>query len=205
MSKSEIKSLKAINKKFMYEMAEEIDPNVDPIQNDPNGNHDGDKTPQGEIMIPKTRFDEINNKYKELADKVAEFEQAKAEEAKKKAEELGEFEKLYKSTAQDLEGYKAKTTQAEDRAKQLENVVNELVENKLRDIPEDYKELIPEGMSAEEKLAWISKAESKGLFKKSADVEIGKPMNNGAPQIDVNKLSAQDKILFAFNSLTKKK
>lgn len=199
------KSLKALNQKFMYEMAEDIDPNTDPNKNDPNANPDGDKTPQNDLMIPKSRFDEINNKYKELADKVTQFEQIKADDAKKKAEELGEFEKLYKSTSQDLEGYKTKTTQAEERAKELENVVNELVENKLKDIPEDFKDLIPEGMSAEQKLAWISKAESKGLFKKSADVEIGKPMNNGAPQIDVNKLSAQDKILFAFNSITKKK
>lgn len=190
-----------------FEMAGEITPDVT------TSNGDGviatevevkDNKAQ-DIMIPKTRFDEINKKYKEMSDKMAEFEKGKAEIEKKKAEELGEFEKLYKETSKEMDSYKSKTTQAEERTKQLETVVNELIENKLKDIPDDFKDLIPEGMSADEKLAWISKAESKGFFKKSTtNVEIGKPMNSMAPQVNVNTLSARDKLLFAFNSTKKK-
>lgn len=166
-----------------------------------------DKTLQEkDHMIPKTRFDEINAKYKELADKVAEYEKAKAEEERVKAEELGEFEKLYKTTQKDLDTIRENSSKAEERATQLESVINELVENKLNNVPEEYRDLIPEGISAEEKLKWISKAESKGLFKKSAgNVEIGKPMNGQAPTVDVNDMSAKEKLLFAFSSMKKKK
>jgi ribonucleoside-triphosphate reductase len=191
----------------MYEMAEEMSPSVDLKAAGDGTPTDGElnESKVQEIMIPKTRFDEINKKYKDLADKVAEFEKVKQETEKKKAEELGEFEKLYKETSKEIDGYKSKSTQAEERAKHLETVVNELIENKLKDVPDEFKELIPDGMSAEEKLAWINKAESKGLFKKATGtVEIGKPMNFGAPNIDVNALSAKEKLLFAFNSTKKK-
>ncbi|WP_353856775.1 hypothetical protein [Bacillus sp. Bos-x628] len=152
-------------------------------------------------MIPKTRFDEVNAKYKEMADKVAQFE---AEQAKLQAEaeakeleakkEQGKFEELYQATQKELENFKA----YEARAKELESVITGMVETKLNDVPKDMHDLIPNNLSVEQTLDWLNKAESKGLFgSKQEAKEIGKPSNksNEAPKVDKANLSPLDKIL----------
>ncbi|UTV34870.1 hypothetical protein [Bacillus altitudinis] len=157
---------------------------------------------QDNPMIPKTRFDEINTKYKEMAEKVAAFEkaqeQAKAEAEAKELEakkEQGKFEELYKSTQQELETYKTYQT----RASELESVITGMVETKLNDVPKEMHDLIPTNLSAEQTLDWLNKAESKGLFGSGKpDVkEVGKPSNksNEAPKVDKANLSPLDKIL----------
>ncbi|MDA2738384.1 hypothetical protein PDQ75_24835 [Bacillus cereus group sp. Bc015] len=161
-------------------------------------------TPVGEkgheTMIPKTRFDEINAKYKEMAKKVAEFEKAQAE-AKAEAErkeleakkEQGKFEELYTKTQKELEAMKTYQT----RATELESVIQSMVETKLQSVPKEMQDLVPSNLSAEATLDWLNKAESKGLFGKQEVKEIGKPSNksNESPKVDKANLSPLDKIL----------
>ena len=151
-------------------------------------------------MIPKTRFDEINAKYKEMADKVAEYERIQAEiqaEAERKEleakKEQGKFEELYMNTQKELETYKT----YESRAKELESVITNMVEAKLQAIPEDMHDLIPSNLTAEQTLNWITKAESKGIFGKPELKEIGRASNvtTDSPKVDKANLSALDKIL----------
>ncbi|MHC1728077.1 MAG: hypothetical protein AB9866_19085 [Syntrophobacteraceae bacterium] len=52
---------------------------------------------QEEHMIPKSRFDEVNNKAKEAEAKLAAIEAEKAEQEKKKLEEDNKFKELYES------------------------------------------------------------------------------------------------------------
>ena len=151
-------------------------------------------------MIPKSRFDEINSKYKEMAEKVAEFERIQAEaqaeaerrelEAKK---EQGKFEELYINTQKELEQMKA----YQNRATELETVISSMVESKLESIPQEMHDLIPTNLTAEQTLAWLNKAESKGLFGKPEVKEIGKPSNKStdSPKVDKANLSPLDKIL----------
>lgn len=156
--------------------------------------------PVKETMIPKTRFDEVNGKLKEMADKVAEFEkiqaQAKADAEAKELEakkEQGKFEELYLNSQKELETLKLSQT----RATELETVIAGMVETKLKAVPEEMHDLIPANLSAEATLDWLNKAESKGLFGKPEAKEIGKPSNksNESPKIDKANLSALDKIL----------
>jgi predicted nuclease with TOPRIM domain len=153
-------------------------------------------------MIPKTRFDEVNAKYKELAEKVAQFEEAEAKaKADAEAKELqakqeqGKFEELYQESQKELDSFKAYET----RAKELETVITGMVETKLNDVPKEMHDLIPTNLSAEQTLDWLNKAEAKGLFGtgKSDVKEIGKPSNksNEAPKVDKANLSPLDKIL----------
>jgi dsDNA-specific endonuclease/ATPase MutS2 len=153
-----------------------------------------------EAMIPKTRFDEINDKYKEMAEKVSAFEkaqeQAKAEAEAKELEakkEQGKFEELYQTTQKELENYK----QYETRSKELEGLITNMVEDKLKSVPEEMHDLVPSNLTAEQTLDWLSKAESKGIFGKQEAKEIGKPTNqsNEKPKVDAQKMSPLDKIL----------
>lgn len=153
-----------------------------------------------EAMIPKTRFDEINSKYKEMAEKVASFEKAQAElKAQQEAKELeakkeqGKFEELYQTTQKELETYK----QYETRTKELESTILGMVETKLSTVPKEMHDLVPTNLTAEGTLDWLNKAESKGLFGKPEAKDIGKPSNksNEAPKVDKANLSPLDKIL----------
>lgn len=157
-----------------------------------------------EKMIPKTRFDEINTKYKETESRLAELEAALLERQKadeeaelKSKEEQGKFEELYRTTENELNGYKDKATSFETRASELETIINQMVETEVAAIGEDFADLIPPGLSPEAKLAWINKAKEKGLFVKQAP-DIGDPRGGGGdpkpPKADVSKMNPLDKI-----------
>jgi seryl-tRNA synthetase len=158
-------------------------------------------------MIPKNRFDEINNKYKDLLTQIQDFQRLESERqkeaevnARKKAEEQGEFQRLYEETNKKLEDAK----KYEDRSSQLEKVINSMVETRLTSIPKEFHDLIPDNLSAEKTLEWITKAETKGLFtvKGPKSDEIGKPFNhsNEGPKVDTKTMSALDKILSGLGS-----
>lgn len=177
----------------------EGEPQGEPQQTEPKqGEPQGE--PKKDIMIPKTRFDEINSKYQEMAEKVAEFERKQAEaqaelerkelEAKK---EQGKFEELYINTQKELEGYK----KYETRTQELEALIKGMVDSKLEAIPKEMQDLVPTNLTVEQTLDWLNKAESKGLFGKKEPLEIGKPSNANptAPKVDKANLSALDKII----------
>lgn len=132
-----------------------------------------DEKPESRIMIPKERFDEVNQKYKELAVQVEEMQKAKeAMEA--------QLQQMKQASEQTSSSIKETTEKLEGQVKQYENLMNQMLETKLQSIPEEMQELIPEGLNTEQKLAWINKAESKGLFKPKEKVVIGQPLNHSA-------------------------
>ena len=145
---------------------------------------------QSEVMIPKHRFDEVNNKYKEVKAQLDAILAQQAEAERKAQEEQGKFKELYEQTTNELTSFKSKFEQIEARAKQLESVIQSLLETKLSAIDEQYHDLIPDNLSPEEKLAWINKAEQKGLFAKKEKTPIGEGTNPSQAQtIDLNSLS----------------
>jgi DNA repair exonuclease SbcCD ATPase subunit len=145
---------------------------------------------QSEVMIPKHRFDEVNNKYKEVKAQLDALLAQQAEAERKAQEEQGKFKELYEQTTNELTSFKSQYEQIEARAKQLESVIQSLLETKLSAIDEQYHDLIPDNLTPEEKLAWIDKAEQKGLFKKKGQTPIGEGTNPSQAQaIDLNSLS----------------
>ena len=161
------------------------------------------ETKQDENMIPKSRFDEINSKYKEMMEKfeAMESEKSKAEQErlakeKEEAEKRGEFEKLYREKEAEVEGLLT----FKERAEALESVINEMVDTKLATIPEDYHDLIPANLTAEQKLSWINKAESKGMFKVAGEeTTIGESTNRkNDTKRDVSKMSAMEKLFMGY-------
>lgn len=75
-----------------------------------------------------------------------------------------------------LDDQKEEAKQHKSRSEELEKVISGVVENKVSDIPEGYKELMPEGDPVKQ-LEWLNKAEEKGVFKKekeNPEVEVGK-------------------------------
>ncbi|MDT0149988.1 hypothetical protein Q9R38_25955 [Priestia aryabhattai] len=160
-------------------------------------------TKSDENMIPKSRFDEINSKYKEMQSKFDEMakasqqaeEQRQAKE-KEEAEKRGEFEKLYREKASEVDNL----ITFKERTESLEGVINGLVETELQAIPEEFHDLIPENLNSEQKLSWINKAKSKGMFKvaEQEDVSIGKRTNPKETKRDTKAMSAMEKLMMAY-------
>lgn len=152
-----------------------------------------------EVMIPKSRFDEVNNKYKEVQAKLDALLNEKAEAERKAAEQKGEFEKLYKETSKELEETQAKYKSADKRAKELEAIITEMLNARLENLPEELRDIIPEGLTPEQKLAWIDKAERKGLFGNKAEEPVGGATNPPQQQsINLDDASPFQKLLMGY-------
>ena len=108
----------------------------------------------GPDPVPYARFKEVNDKLNAL---VAKSEQADAEAEKARIAKL--------ESDGELQGLIDELKPKAERAKTLEGVVKVLLKAKLAAVPEDMQDMIPEG-APESQLAWLGKAEAKGLFAK---------------------------------------
>jgi DNA repair exonuclease SbcCD ATPase subunit len=148
------------------------------------------QTEQSQHMIPKSRFDEVNQKFKDVQTQLNELLSAKQEAEKKAQEEQGKFQELYENTSKEYSDFKSKFESVDTRAKELEGVITGLLETKLEAIPQDYHDLIPGNLTPEQKLDWINKAETKGLFGKREQKPVGETTNpSHAQAFDLNSLS----------------
>lgn len=143
-----------------------------------------------EIMIPKTRFDEVNTRFKDVQKQLDELLKEKQEREKAEAEKRGEYERLYQETTKQADDFKTKAETTEHRVQQLEGVITQLLDAKLESVPEDFRDLIPSNFTVEQKLEWIANAEKKGLFAKKQQQQIGGDTNASDKQsVDLNNLS----------------
>lgn len=127
-------------------------------------------------------------------------EQLKAE-LKEANEKAGQVETL----AATVETMKVEAEKQKAELKEYEELITNLIETKLKEVPEDFKELIPDNLTLKQKLNWLEKAEAKGLFikeeKKKPNVEIGKPMNVDVPSVDTSKLAPSQLLKLAYNTV----
>ena len=162
-----------------------------------------DETTKPQNQEPKEpKVEEPKKEEKEAgAEEVkVDVEQLKAEllEAQGKAKEV-------ETLTATVETMKVEAEKTKAELKEYEDLVTNLIDTKLKDVPEDFKELIPDNLSLKQKLNWLEKAEAKGLFnkeeKKKPNVEIGKPMNVDAPSVDTSKLTGSQLLRMAYNSV----
>lgn len=151
-----------------------------------------DKDPKKEIMIPKSRFDEVNEKAKAIEAEIAEIkaqteagsnegvnvsddDQSEAdEEFSAKQAELNEMNQQIEAEQSELENLQA-------REAELMTAIDSIVASRMDTIPEDFRELVPDTDSLSQ-IAWIQKAEAKGLFEPIPDrskESLGRKTNAG--------------------------
>lgn len=197
MEKEGIKDTQVQQSEQIEDKKQGISQPSDGKKNTDNKKADKDK----EIMIPKSRFDEVNNAYKELKAKLAELEEAHKKKEQEEAEKRGEFESLYNQTKADLEKVTQNYKTTQKRVEVLEGVINELLEAKLENIDEKYHDLIPENLTPEQKLAWVVKAEKKGLFgNTNAETPLGEPTNPKAKEeVNVDKMNPLQLLLAGYS------
>jgi hypothetical protein len=167
-------------------------------ENNTAGQHEKDASQnnqQNENFIPKTRFDEVNNKFKELQEKLDAMDKQKEQEELESKKKKGEFEELYNNTQSELENTKTQFKETSQRVEQLEGIIQTLVDAELEAVPEEMRDLVPENFTAEQKLSWITTAKKKGLFgateNSKENEELGGATNQQQQQqnTDVSKMS----------------
>jgi hypothetical protein len=119
---------------------------------EPNNTETPQDAGQEPSPVPYSRFKEVNDELKKM--KSATTKAAQEAEAKR-LHDLADQQK-YQELVAELQ------PQAE-RAGRLEGVIKALLDAKLAAIPEDKRDLLPDG-APEDQLAWLAKAEAKGLF-----------------------------------------
>lgn len=159
-----------------------------------------------EVKAEEKVEEKVENKEPE---KKAEPEKAEVdvESLKKELAEANEKAKEVEVLNTTIEAMKKDSESKDAVIKEYEDLVGKLIETKMEQIPAEFKDLIPDNLDLKQKLNWLEKAESKGLFnkedKKKPNVEIGKPMNVEAPQVDTTKLSGTQLLKMAYNTLKK--
>lgn len=159
--------------------------------------------PSKEQMIPKHRFDEVYGQMKSLQEELTEIKKSQETQKTKELEDTQQFKTLYEKQKAEYEALHSQSTAYQTSVSQYETVINGLVESKLASVPAELHDLIPANLTVTEKLDWITKAESKGLFgaKQTVNVPIGQPM--GVPTLaeaDITKLSPQELLLRAYST-----
>ena len=96
-------------------------------------------TGAGEHMIPKSRFDEVNNKLRAMEEQAAKLQKDREEAERKAAEEQGEYRKLYEQATQKL-GELTPKSKALDA---LSEMVNAQLKAEVDKWPEEVKALLP--------------------------------------------------------------
>lgn len=155
------------------------------MTDEPNTNEQVQQTsPAGaqnsEHMIPKSRFDEVNNKYKEAMSKLEERERVDREAAEKRLEESQRYKELSDQRAQQIVELQSKA----DKADQQESALQAVLDARVQEIPEDMRDVVPEG-DVIFKLNWITRNMSKILKPVAPDIGAG---TIGSNNIQTNRI-----------------
>jgi ribonucleoside-triphosphate reductase len=131
-----------------------------------------------EHMIPKSRFDEVNNAKKDLEARLAAIEKAQKDSEEQRLIEANKYKELYEQAKAEAEGLKPKASIAEESEKVLQSVL----ESQINEIPEHFRTLVPEGLTTNQKLTWISLNKNVLMKEKGIDIGAGK-QGGGSPDI----------------------
>jgi seryl-tRNA synthetase len=127
------------------------------------------KKAENELMIPKDRFDEINEKYKALSKEIEAKEKALRKAQEERLKEQEDYKRLYEETASRL-------SELEPKAEQLDAVLETmeaLLEAEVQELPEDLRDIIPDELSVKAKLDWLRKHKAKLVKPVGPDIGAG--------------------------------
>ena len=170
-----------------------------------------EKTEKPKDDVKKDEVKDVETSKTEKTDKATSLD---LENAKKTVEDL--TNKLddankqlvdHDTVKKELADAKAEITKTNETVKGYEELLNKMIEEKMKAIPEEYADLVPSNMTIVQQLEWLAKAEAKNLFRKdknALNVEIGKPMGAKADtKADTSKMSNSGILSMAYNVLKK--
>lgn len=115
-----------------------------------------------EHMIPKSRFDEVNNANKELKARLDTVEKEQKEATEKRLKEQGQFKQLAEERGEKIAELEVKAKLAED----YEKALTAYIESQIAEIPDNLKSLVPKELTILQQLNWLT-ANKANLLKPS--------------------------------------
>lgn len=172
-----------------------------------------EKEPEKKEDKPEEKVDEKEKeKEEEKPEKKPTKKKEKAEEVdvdklqkelKKATDKIAKLEEANNT----IETMKKDAEKKDAVIQEYEQLLTNLVDTKIKQLPDKYKDLLPDNLDLKQKLSWLDKAEEKGLFKveekKNPNIEIGKPMNIEPPKVDTSKLTGSQLLKMAYNTIAK--
>lgn len=107
-----------------------------------------------EHMIPKSRFDDVNTRYKELQARLDDMEKATREAEEQRLIQQNKYQELYEMTKSELD---KKQAMEDEVARYRASFENDL-RAKLERVPEDKRHLVPEFDDPIKLSDWLTKA-----------------------------------------------
>lgn len=118
--------------------------------------------------------------------KAAALEKAQQEAERKRLEEVQDYKKLYESTLASVTELKPKAEQVETYEKTLQVILAREIE----ELPEEFRDIVPDGLSTQQKLDWLSKNKAKLNKPTPFDIGAGK---TGIKQAKTTELTPEEK------------
>jgi hypothetical protein len=164
--------LQHFNKHFLYDADE-----------GKNGSPPAAEPPKtdNEPMIPKSRFDEVNNRAKAAEERLAKLESERTAENEKRLVEQEQWKQLAEERAQKLAEAERKALKADAYEEEMQS----WVESTMNNIPDEYRSFVPDG-SVEQQFKWLKKNYEKIAKPAAPPVGAGQRGAGGNPQEQLN-------------------
>jgi phage I-like protein len=138
-------------------------------------------------MIPKSRFDEVNEERRKLADRITQIDAERKADTEKRLIEQSEFKKLAESRGEEL----TKAQEIASKVDAYEKTLADVLAAQVASLPEDKRDLVPDELTTQQKLAWLAK--NAAILKAPASFDIGAGRQGGGePPRKVSPLSAEE-------------
>lgn len=125
---------------------------------------------QKENMVPQSRLNEMAEKNRLLQERLNATEKERQEQLEKQLAEQGKWKEIAEQRANELAGMKPKA----DLVDEYETVLKEQLAAEIETLPDDFKDVIPDGLSTKDQLRWLAKNKSKFLKAEPFDIGAGK-------------------------------
>jgi len=140
-----------------------------------------------EHMIPKSRLDEEITKRKDLEVRLETLEKEKNQQLEDRLAEQGKYKELAEERASQVAELLPKAEQLEAYEHTLEGVLAA----QLEDMPEEYKNLVPDELSTQQKLKWLAKNKATLMKPKPADIGAGKRGGSNTTTVELSAAEIQ--------------
>jgi hypothetical protein len=137
-----------------------------------------------EHMIPKTRLDEEIQKRKDAEARATALEAEKNSQLETQLAEQGK----YKELAEERNNKIAELQPKADKLEEYEKTLLDVLESQIKEIPEEFRGMVPEALSTQQKLNWIAANKSKLMKSQPFDIGAGKRGGtDGKPTLELTE------------------
>jgi len=145
-----------------------------------------------EKMIPKSRLDEVLESNRKLQEQLSRTEKERQEQLEAQLKEQGKWKEIAEQRANEMAALKPKAEQLDA----VEATLKDVLASQIAELPESMRGLVPDELTTQQKLQWLSK--NKALLVKPKPVDIGAGKQGGGAPVGVELTQEEIQIAKSF-------